>query len=101
MDIHSPDGTGTSHHWFPEGFWYTIPYRSLLPRDLDNLAVAGRCLGATHEAQAAVRIMPICSSMGEAAGMAAAIAKEDGVKIADIDTDKLRARLLAVGAFVG
>ena len=101
MDIHSPDGTGTSHHWFPEGFWYTIPYRSLLPRDLDNLAVAGRALGATHEAQAAVRIMPICSSMGEAAGMAAAIAKEDGVSIADIDTDKLRTRLLAVGAFIG
>ena len=45
--------------------------------------------------------MPICSSMGEAAGMAAAIAKEDGVKIADVDTDKLRARLLAVGAFIG
>lgn len=101
MDIHSPDGTGTSHHWFPEGFWYTIPYRSLLPRDLDNMAVAGRAVGATHEAQAAVRIMPICSCMGEAAGIAAAIAREDNVRIADVDTDKLRARLLAVGAFVG
>ncbi|MBQ8174640.1 MAG: FAD-dependent oxidoreductase [Clostridia bacterium] len=101
MDIHSPDGTGTSHHWFPEGFWYTIPYRSLLPRDLDNMAVAGRSVGSTHEAQAAIRIMPICSCMGEAAGMAAAIAREDGVCIADVDTDKLRARLVAVGAFVG
>ncbi len=101
MDIHSPDGTGTSHHWFPEGFWYTVPYRSLLPRDLDNMIVPGRALGATHEAQAAVRIMPICSAMGEAAGIGAAIAKETGTAVAGADTDKIRTRLLACGAFVG
>lgn len=101
IDIHSPDGTGTSHNFLPEGVYYTIPYRSLLPRELDNLLVAGRCLGATHEAQAAVRIMPICTCMGEAAGVAAAIAREDGVVVAGIDTDKLRTRLVARGAFVG
>lgn len=101
IDIHSPDGSGTSHYYFPAGVYYTIPYRSLLPVDLDNLLVAGRCLGATHEAQASVRIMPICICLGEAAGTAAAIAKRAGVDAADVNTGDLRARLREKGAFVG
>ena len=101
IDIHSPDGGGTSHYYFPPGIYYTIPYRCLLPREFDNLLVAGRSVGATHEAQASIRIMPICVCMGEAAGTAAAMAKEAGVAAADVDTDALRAKLLANGAFVG
>lgn len=101
IDIHSPDGGGTSHYYFPPGVYYTIPYRCLLPREFDNLLVAGRSVGATHEAQASIRIMPICVCMGEAAGTAAAMAKEAGVAAADVDTDALRAKLSANGAFVG
>ena len=101
IDIHSPDGSGTSHYYFPPGVFYTIPYRSLLPREFDNLVVAGRCIGATHEAQASIRIMPICVCMGEAAGTAASLAKEIHDQPADVDTDVLRARLRANGAFVG
>ena len=63
--------------------------------------MAGRSIGATHEAQASIRIMPICICMGEAAGTAAALAKETGVAVADVDTDVLRARLRRNGAFVG
>lgn len=101
IDIHSPDGSGTSHHYFPPGVYYTIPYRSLLPVSHDNLLVAGRCIGATHEAQASVRIMPICMCTGEAAGAAAALAKESGAAPADVDPAALRGRLRAAGAFVG
>ncbi|MBP5545523.1 MAG: FAD-dependent oxidoreductase [Kiritimatiellae bacterium] len=101
IDIHSPDGGGTSHYYFPPGVYYTIPYRCLLPREFDNLLVAGRSVGATHEAQASIRIMPICVCMGEAAGTAAAMAKEAGVAASDVDTDALRAKLSANGAFVG
>lgn len=101
IDIHSPDGSGTSHYYFPDGVYYTIPYRCLLPKALDNLIVAGRCIGATHEAQASVRIMPICICMGEAAGTAAALAKESGVAPAAVDARALRARLRKNGAFVG
>ena len=101
IDIHSPDGGGTSHYYFPPGVYYTIPYRSLLPREFDNLVVAGRCIGATHEAQASIRIMPICVCTGEAAGTAAAMAKESDVAVADVDPSLLRARLRAGGAFVG
>ena len=101
IDIHSPDGGGTSHYYFPAGVYYTIPFRSLLPREYDNLLVAGRCIGATHEAQASIRIMPICICMGEAAGTAASLAKETGVAAADVDTGALRALLRRNGAFVG
>ena len=54
IDIHSPDGSGTSHYYFPAGKWYTIPYRSLLPKGAANLIVAGRCISATHAAQASI-----------------------------------------------
>ena len=101
IDIHSPDGSGTSHYYFPAGVYYTIPYRCLLPKAIDNLLVAGRCIGATHEAQASIRIMPICICIGEAAGTAAALAKKSGVAVADVDTDALRQRLREKGAFVG
>ena len=66
-----------------------------------DLVVAGRCIGATHEAQASIRIMPICVCTGEAAGAAAALAKESNVAVADVDATLLRARLRAGGAFVG
>ena len=101
IDIHSPDGSGTSHYYFPAGVYYTIPYRSLLPKDFDNLVVAGRCIGATHEAQASIRIMPICICLGKAAGTAAALAKKTGVAAADVNVEALRGRLREKGAFVG
>ncbi len=101
IDIHSPDGSGTSHYYFPAGVYYTIPYRCLLPKDFDNLLVAGRCIGATHEAQASIRIMPICICLGEAAGTAAALAKKTGVAAADVNVAALRGRLREKGAFVG
>ena len=101
IDIHSPDGSGTSHYYFPAGVYYTIPYRCLLPKDFDNQLVAGRCIGATHEAQASIRIMPICICLGEAAGTAAALAKKTGVAAADVNVEALRGRLREKGAFVG
>ena len=102
IDIHSPDGSGTSHHYFGPGEWYTIPSRALLPRaGADNLLVAGRCISATHEAQASIRVMPIVTTLGQAAGTAAALACKAGVLPPDVDADELRAALRADGAFVG
>ena len=77
IDIHSPDGSGTSHYWIPDGEYYTVPYRSLVPLGKKNLLVAGRCISSTHEAQASYRIMPIVASIGEGAGaVLGKIAKE-------------------------
>ncbi len=103
IDIHNPAGTGTSHHYFAPGTWYTIPYRSLIPKkaDAENLLVGGRCISATHEAQASVRIMPICCNTGEAAGAAAGIAVADSLPVQDIDVKKLQKRLSDAGAYLG
>lgn len=84
IDIHSPDGSGTSHYYFAPGDYYTIPYRCLLPKGIRNLLVAGRCISTTHEAQASIRIMPICCCLGEAAGTAAAMAVDGEVRKLDI-----------------
>lgn len=98
IDIHSPDGSGTSHYYFPAGKYYTIPYRVLLPQGIENMLVAGRCVSATHEAQASLRIMPTCCNLGEAAGIAAAMAAKGNTTTRDIDIKELQARLQAAGA---
>lgn len=98
IDIHNPEGTGTSHYYFEPGEYYTIPYRSLTVKDADNLLVAGRCISADHEAQASIRIMPICASTGEAAGIAASLAPGGRVKYVDIAA--LREKLKTAGALI-
>ena len=101
IDIHNPAGTGTSHYYFPEGQYYDIPLRTLRPVNVENLLVGGRCISVTHEAQASIRIMPICCSTGEAAGVAAAVANKHGVKLDEADVQEIRATLKADGAFIG
>lgn len=98
IDIHNPAGSGTSHYYFPRGQYYTIPYRTLVPVEKDNLLVAGRCISATHEAQASIRIMPICCCLGEAAGEAAVLAAENGQNVAEISVATLQKRLTENGA---
>ena len=98
IDIHNPSGTGTSHYIFKKGEYYSIPYRSLIPKGVDNLLVGGRCISAEHEAQAAIRIMPIVCCIGEACGMAVAQANEENAITREINTDKLRNKLIDAGA---
>ena len=100
IDIHSPDGSGTSHYYFPAGKYYTIPYGCLVPKDSENLLVAGRCISATHEAQASIRIMPTVCTIGEAAGVAAAVACEDKTAVKSVDVQKVRTILRKNGAVI-
>ena len=100
IDIHSPDGSGTSHYYFPDGQYYTIPYRTLVPKNSENLLVAGRCISASHDAQASLRIMPTCATLGEAAGIAASIATEGKQAVGKIDVQRLRDLLRKNGAVI-
>jgi FAD dependent oxidoreductase len=77
----------------PTGRVYGIPYRSLVPKDIDGLLVAGRCLSATHDAHASARSIGQCLSYGHAAGAAAALSVATGAHLRDIDTDTLRSYL--------
>ena len=97
IDIHNPEGSGTSHYYFAPGDWYEIPYRCLVPKGFTNLLVAGRCISSTHEAQASYRIMPFCAELGQAAGTAVAIAKETGTNTRQLDVEKVRTVLRREG----
>ena len=73
VDIHNPEGTGTILKNVPEGDYYDIPLRCLIPQKIDNLLVAGRCISGTHEAHSSYRVMPVSMATGQAAGVSAAI----------------------------
>jgi hypothetical protein len=78
----------------PTGGTYGIPYRSLLPGDVDGLLVAGRCLSASHDAHASVRSMGQCMAMGQAAGTAGVLAVDGGEVPRTVDTERLRKQLI-------
>jgi len=83
FDVHNLTGagldeTGLQKH-FPQERGYTIPYRCLVPRNIDGLLLAGRNISGTHLAHSSYRVMPICANMGQAAGIAAALCVHNGV----------------------
>ncbi|MCC6792992.1 MAG: FAD-dependent oxidoreductase [Thermomicrobiales bacterium] len=102
VDIHSPTGDGggadDTHRTANE---YQIPFRCLVPRDIDGLLVAGRCVSATHEALGAIRVMPPSFAMGQAAGTAAAMAIEWGIAPRQVPVPQLRELLTRQGVFLG
>jgi hypothetical protein len=100
IDIHNPEGSGTSHYYFPDGEYYTIPYRSLVPKNSQNLLVAGRCISVDHEAQASIRIMPIVCCLGEAAGAAVSVAKKRQCALNRMDTQEVQKILRDNGAVI-
>lgn len=98
IDIHRPAGTWVDSRNVQA---YTIPFRSLIARDVQGLLMAGKCLSATHEAVASTRVIPICMAQGQAVGTAAALAVNQGVDVRKLDVHALQARLIAQGAEIG
>lgn len=78
-----------------------IPYRSLLPEGIENLLLAGRCIGSDHLVYGSVRVMPVCLVTGQAAGTAAALAVRQDGTTRGVDTAELRKVLREDGAFLG
>lgn len=91
-------GGDTRWEYLPDGETYDIPYRSLLPRGVEGVVVAGRCLSASHEAHASVRSIGQCLAMGQAAGVAAAIAPRGEPR--SVNVSELRSRLVELGALL-
>ncbi|AHF90254.1 FAD-dependent pyridine nucleotide-disulfide oxidoreductase [Opitutaceae bacterium TAV5] len=96
IDLHQPNGNGTHLESSTADYLYGIPYACLLPRGLSGIAAAGRCISATHEAAGSFRVMPTCMSLGQAAGTAAAMARENGCAFEDINGGDIRERMLAI-----
>lgn len=78
--------------------WFEIPYRCLVAEGFRNLLAAGRCIGADFTAQSALRIQFTCRSLGEAAGIAAAMALDQGLDVCAIDGVAVADRMAALGA---
>ncbi len=72
---------------------YGIPYRCLLPRGVDGLLLAGKAISGTHIAMSTARVQPTVAMIGQAAGLAAALAASRGSQPRDLDPRELR-RLL-------
>jgi len=100
VDIHNPAGAGTIMKEVPFGEYYTIPYRAMVPQQIDGLLVAGRPISSTHEAHSATRIQPVAAATGEAAGVAAVQALREGVSFREVNTDQLRDSLRAQGVMI-
>jgi len=102
IDVHNCTGPGMDEEtWHPPvGFKYQIPYRALVPKGVDNLLVAGRCISCTHRALGSLRVMPQCMLEGEACGVAAREAIVHGVRPADVDPAPVQAQLRKQGAIV-
>jgi hypothetical protein len=85
---------------YQDGESYGIPYRILLPRGLENVLVAGRCVSSDRYLQGSLRVMPGCYITGQAAGMAAALAVEKASTPRALDVNELQSRLAGMGAFL-
>ena len=125
VDIHHSDGNGLTYKYLDgkseiraaagqpmiTGRWreetaenptyYQIPYRAIIPdAPLGNLLLAGRMIGANEEGFSALRVMVNTNQMGEAAGVAAAIAVEKSLEARHVDPQELRKRMATLGSIV-
>lgn len=73
--------------------WH-IPYRSLIPRQVDNQLVAGRCYSSDLVANDLLAPIQFCIAMGQAAGTAAALAIKHGVSPRNLDYKLLQNSLV-------
>jgi hypothetical protein len=98
-DSHSPDGRegAVDHSYIRRDintqYWFKIPYRSLLPKKVENLLVVGRCLSATHSADSWTRVIPACCQTGQAGGVAAALSLKNNVIPRHLDVTRLQRTL--------
>lgn len=101
MSVQSETEPNVRHHLYvKDGKDYDIPYRCLLPKEIEGLLVAGRCLSATREASGSARCGAQCMAAGQSAGTAAALSVEKGMVPSDLDPGELRQHLIAQDAIV-
>jgi hypothetical protein len=101
IDIHPTDGyVGVHPHKDNPPRPYEIPYRCLVPVDVDQLLVAGRPISTTHRAHGSTRVPGTSMATGQAAGVAAAISVRSAVPARNLDPCRLQEELLRQGAIL-
>ena len=92
---HNPGDT-----WVRPSIFAEIPYGALVPRGIDNVIAAGRCIGTERQALGPTRVMGPCIAMGTAAGIASAMALSDKCAFRDVDVIALREKIRSYGGMV-
>jgi hypothetical protein len=100
IDIHNPNGSGTVIKHLAENDWYEIPYGCIVAKDVSNLLVGGRPISVDHALHSSMRVMPPACSVGQAAGVAAAMSVEQHISPQKLDGDKVREKLKEMGAML-
>jgi len=94
FDVHAPKGEDVDFQGLKP---YEIPYRCMVPKGVEQLLVAGRCISADHGAHGRTRNMPACMAMGQAAGIAASIAIGSNTTVRHVSTENLQSALRNIG----
>ena len=100
IDIHNPSGSGTILERIAPDDWYEIRYGALVPRSSRNLLMGCRAISLDHALHSSARVMPPVCSIGQAAGMAAAMCVKKGVPPSELDGAEVRRELAAAGAWL-
>lgn len=101
IDVHLPNQKSTMvMEYLPKGESHGISYRCMLPKGKSNLIVAGRTVGSDRLINSALRVMPNCFTMGQAAGVAAYLASWENVGYREIDIHLLQDILEKQGAWI-
>lgn len=101
IDIHQQTGNNQdTQHGEALAPNYQIPFRCLVPRKIDNLLVAGRCISGTFEAHASYRVTGNCVAMGQAAGIAAVLCVEKDIIPRSVDGSEVASAMQTDGCKV-
>ena len=100
MDVHNRTHTEKGNFKIEVAKKYYVPYAALLPRNVQNMLVAGKTISCESQAVGGMRCMPAAMAMGQAAGIAAAMAVKNGITVREIDVTALQAELRRLGAIL-
>ncbi len=102
IDVHGAMGGPAGGLYMPiKKNMYGVPYRCLIPKDVEGLLLAGRCISADSPAAGAIRVMPPAMAIGQAAGIAAALCLENGISPAAVDYSDLKPALIEQKVYLG
>ena len=100
VGVHTPDGKTANFYRLTPGTSYDIPFRCLVPKEINGLIVTGRCISVVPDATGSTRNMTCCMALGQSAGVAAALAAKQGVAPRDLKNKDLEQALLAQGVYL-
>ncbi len=95
------DSVGVGGDWNIKNPEWQIPYGTLIPKTVDNLLAAGRCISGEAKMAELLRVIPPCFVTGHAAGVAAALAVKDSCLPREVDVPKLQKILKQQDAYLG